>query len=87
MRERSVALKLNTLKSNVEGKRLVMVDDSIVRGTTLANIIKLLKKSGAKASARKNILSTVHLPMFLRYGYSVEKGSRLQQLHHGRIAS
>ncbi|MDE5756448.1 MAG: amidophosphoribosyltransferase [Clostridia bacterium] len=48
MRERSVALKLNTLKSNVEGKRLVMVDDSIVRGTTLANIIKLLKKSGAK---------------------------------------
>ena len=48
MRERSVALKLNTLKSNVEGKRIVMVDDSIVRGTTLANIIKLLKKSGAK---------------------------------------
>ncbi|MDE6275065.1 MAG: amidophosphoribosyltransferase [Clostridia bacterium] len=48
MRERSVALKLNTLKSNVEGKRLVMVDDSIVRGTTLANIIKLLKKAGAK---------------------------------------
>ena len=48
MRERSVALKLNTLKSNVNGKRLVMVDDSIVRGTTLANIIKLLKKSGAK---------------------------------------
>ncbi|MDE6189742.1 MAG: amidophosphoribosyltransferase [Clostridia bacterium] len=48
MRERSVALKLNTLKSNVEGKRIVMVDDSIVRGTTLANIVKLLKKSGAK---------------------------------------
>lgn len=48
MRERSVALKLNTLKSNVEGKRLIMVDDSIVRGTTLANIIKLLKKAGAK---------------------------------------
>lgn len=48
MREKSVALKLNTLKSNVEGKRIVMVDDSIVRGTTLANIIKLLKKSGAK---------------------------------------
>ncbi|MDE6757950.1 MAG: amidophosphoribosyltransferase [Clostridia bacterium] len=48
MREKSVALKLNTLKSNVEGKRIVMVDDSIVRGTTLANIIKLLKRSGAK---------------------------------------
>ncbi len=47
MRERSVALKLNTLKANVEGKRIVMVDDSIVRGTTLANIVKLLKKAGA----------------------------------------
>lgn len=48
MRERSVALKLNTLKHNIEGKRIIMIDDSIVRGTTLANIIKLVKKSGAK---------------------------------------
>ena len=48
MREKSVALKLNTLKSNIQGKRVVMIDDSIVRGTTLANIVKLLKKSGAK---------------------------------------
>lgn len=48
MREKSVALKLNTLKSNIEGKRVVMIDDSIVRGTTLANIVKLLKKAGAK---------------------------------------
>lgn len=48
MREKSVAIKLNTLKSNIEGKRVVMIDDSIVRGTTLANIVKLLKKAGAK---------------------------------------
>ncbi|MEG1536368.1 MAG: amidophosphoribosyltransferase [Clostridia bacterium] len=48
MRERSVALKLNTLESNVRGKRIIMIDDSIVRGTTLKNIVKLLKKSGAK---------------------------------------
>lgn len=47
MRERSVALKLNTLASNVAGKRIIMIDDSIVRGTTIANIVKLLKKSGA----------------------------------------
>ena len=46
-RERSVALKLNVLKSNVKGKRIIMVDDSIVRGTTIANIVKLLKKAGA----------------------------------------
>ncbi len=43
----SVHIKLNVLKSNVEGKRIVMVDDSIVRGTTCANIIKMLKEAGA----------------------------------------
>lgn len=48
MRERSVALKLNALDSNVKGKRLIMIDDSIVRGTTLKNIVRLLKKAGAK---------------------------------------
>lgn len=48
MRERSVALKLNALTSNVEGKRIVMIDDSIVRGTTLKNIVRLLKTAGAK---------------------------------------
>lgn len=47
MRERSVALKLNALVSNVKGKRIVMIDDSIVRGTTLKNIVKLLKTAGA----------------------------------------
>ncbi len=48
MRERSVALKLNALESNVKDKRIVMIDDSIVRGTTLKNIVKMLKKAGAK---------------------------------------
>ena len=48
MRENSVRIKLNVLKSTVEGKRVVMVDDSIVRGTTSARIVSLLKNSGAK---------------------------------------
>lgn len=47
MRERSVALKLNALESNLKGKRIVMIDDSIVRGTTLKNIVKMVKKAGA----------------------------------------
>mgnify|MGYP000271801098 CR=1 FL=1 len=47
-RERSVKIKLNVLKAAVEGKRLVVVDDSIVRGTTTANTIRLLKEAGAK---------------------------------------
>ncbi len=48
MREQSVNIKLNVLKTSIEGKRVVMVDDSIVRGTTLRNIIAMLKKAGAK---------------------------------------
>ncbi len=48
MRENAVMIKLNVLKSSVEGKRVVMVDDTIVRGTTSKRIVKLLRKSGAK---------------------------------------
>lgn len=46
-RESSVKVKLNVLEEVVRGKRIVMVDDSIVRGTTCANIIKMLKAAGA----------------------------------------
>ncbi|MBE7045752.1 MAG: amidophosphoribosyltransferase [Ruminococcaceae bacterium] len=47
MREDSVRIKLNVLKSTVAGKRVVMVDDSIVRGTTSKRIVSLLRKAGA----------------------------------------
>lgn len=48
MRENAVMIKLNVLKSAIQGKRVVMVDDSIVRGTTSKRIVSLLRKSGAK---------------------------------------
>ena len=47
-RESSVKIKLNVIEEVVKDKRIVMVDDSIVRGTTCANIIRMLKKAGAK---------------------------------------
>lgn len=46
-REDSVKIKLNVLASVVKGKRLILVDDSIVRGTTIANLIRMLKQAGA----------------------------------------
>ena len=46
-RENSVRIKLNVVSSTVKGKRVVLVDDSIVRGTTSARIIKLLRDAGA----------------------------------------
>lgn len=48
MRETAVRLKLNTIKPNIEGKNVVLVDDSIVRGTTSRRIIDLMRKSGAR---------------------------------------
>ena len=47
-REKSVRIKLNALSSAVAGKRVVMLDDSIVRGTTSARIVSMLKEAGAK---------------------------------------
>ena len=46
-RESSVRVKLNVLKEAVNGKRIVMIDDSIVRGTTSDRIVSMLKEAGA----------------------------------------
>jgi len=46
-REQAVRVKLSALRSEVEGKRVVMIDDSIVRGTTCRQIITLLREAGA----------------------------------------
>ena len=45
----SVNIKLNAIKENLQDKRVILVDDSIVRGTTIKRIIKILKEAGAKA--------------------------------------
>ena len=47
-RTNSVKIKLNAISSTVKGKRVVMIDDSIVRGTTSGRIVKLLRDAGAK---------------------------------------
>ncbi len=47
-REEAVELKLSPIKSEIEGKRILLIDDSVVRGTTSKQIIALLKKNGAK---------------------------------------
>jgi amidophosphoribosyltransferase len=47
-RERAVRLKLNPIKSTVEGKRVTIIDDSIVRGTTSNQLIELLRDAGAE---------------------------------------
>lgn len=48
LREQAVSVKLNALKVNVEGKRVVLIDDSIVRGTTSRRLVEILRRAGAK---------------------------------------
>ncbi len=46
-RENSLNVKMNALRGNVRGKRVILIDDSIVRGTTMRKIIKMLREAGA----------------------------------------
>jgi amidophosphoribosyltransferase len=48
LRKRGVALKFNVINDNVRDKRVVMIDDSIVRGNTTGPLIKLLRNAGAR---------------------------------------
>lgn len=48
IRERAVAVKLNPLKANISGKRVVLIDDSIVRGTTSKHLVDSLRRAGAE---------------------------------------
>ena len=80
VREDKVKIKLNPISATVKGKRVVLVDDSIVRGTTCAKLVKLLKNAGAVE---------VHLrssaPPFLNpcyYGTDVDSRDSLIACNH-----
>lgn len=64
LREKGVKLKLSAVKSLVEGKRVIMVDDSIVRGTTSKRIVEMLKKAGAKEVHVRIASPTIIAPCF-----------------------
>ena len=80
VREDKVRIKLNPVSHAVKGKRVVLVDDSIVRGTTCARIVRLLRNAGA---------TEVHLrssaPAFLNpcyYGTDIDSTETLIACHH-----
>jgi len=79
-REQLVRIKLNPIAETVRGKRVVMIDDSIVRGTTSARIIRLLREAGAV-----EIHVRVSAPPFLHpcyYGTDVDSKSHLVANNH-----
>ncbi len=63
-RDRGVGIKLNPIRDVVEGKRVVLIDDSIVRGTTCRHIVGLLRQAGAK-----EIHFRVSAPPFIKSCY------------------
>ena len=79
-RENLVRIKLNAVPSTVAGKRVIMVDDSIVRGTTSAPIVKLLRAAGA---TEVHMLSSA--PPFLNpcyYGTDIDSKENLIACKH-----
>ena len=79
-RESSVKVKLNVLKEAVNGKRVIMIDDSIVRGTTSARIVTMLKEAGAT-----QVHVRISSPPFLRECYfGTDIPSREQLISYNR---
>ena len=79
-RNDQVKIKLNPLRDTVEGKRVILVDDSIVRGTTSERIVRLLREAGAK-----EIHMRISSPPFTNpcyYGTDVDSRENLIACHH-----
>ena len=79
-RENKVKLKLNPISETVKGKRVVLVDDSIVRGTTSARIVRLLRDAGAK-----EVHMRISAPPFLNpcyYGTDIDSRDNLIACKH-----
>lgn len=75
-----VRIKLNPVESEIRGRRVVLIDDSIVRGTTSARIVKLIRDAGAK-----EIHMRISAPPFLYpcyYGTDIDSQEHLIACHH-----
>ncbi|MGI6713360.1 MAG: amidophosphoribosyltransferase [Bacillota bacterium] len=80
MREMGVRLKLNPIKCMLEGKRVIMVDDSIVRGTTSKRIVNMLRHVGAKEVHLLISSPPVHYPCY--YGIDTSERNQLIAAKH-----
>jgi amidophosphoribosyltransferase len=78
MRARAVRMKLNPLRENIEGKRLVVVDDSIVRGTTQHQLVRMLREAGA----REVHLRITSPPVTWSCFYGIDTGDRTELIAH-----
>ncbi|MEG2708431.1 MAG: amidophosphoribosyltransferase [Vagococcus sp.] len=75
LREEGVRMKLSAVRGVVEGKKIILVDDSIVRGTTIRRIVTLLKNAGAKEVHVRISAPPLKFPCF--YGIDIENKKEL----------
>ena len=80
VREDKVRIKLNPVINTVKGKRVVLVDDSIVRGTTCARIVKLLRTAGATEVHLRSSAPAYLFPCY--YGTDIESRESLIACNH-----
>lgn len=80
VREDKVRIKLNPVINTVRGKRVVLVDDSIVRGTTCARIVRLLRNAGAKEVHLRSSAPAYLNPCY--YGTDIESKEALIACNH-----
>lgn len=80
LREQGVKMKLSAVRGIVEGKRVVMVDDSIVRGTTSKRIVRMLKEAGATEVHVRIASPPIQNPCF--YGIDTSTTSELIAANH-----
>lgn len=80
VREDKVKIKLNPIRDTVAGKRVVLVDDSIVRGTTCAKLVKLLKSAGAKEVHLRSSAPAFINPCY--YGTDIDSKDSLIACNH-----
>ena len=79
-RKNAVNMKLSVLNSVVRGKRIILIDDSIVRGTTMRRIVEMLRRSGTKEVHVKISSPPFLYPCF--YGTDVPSSKQLIASHH-----
>lgn len=75
LREQGVKMKLSPVRGVVEGKRVVMIDDSIVRGTTSCRIVRMLREAGAKEVHVRIAAPPIKHPCF--YGIDISTSTEL----------
>ena len=79
-----VRMKLSTLKENLTGRRVVMVDDSIVRGTTTGQIVRLIREAGATkvyVCATHGVFAKDSLERFRDSGTGIPRGTAADGVH------